>query len=152
MISNCCPNNKMTTQRKRYHTKDKYKKKRRTTVNCFFFIEFFLYLQYLLIRCTNPLYQVLTNLFGNSKMVSLLEFRNLWRRLERREAGFLRFGNFSRNRDFKWEFKLINHETRKIRKMNCVVKCVFCLFLFFCVLLALSWKTVLIKFLSLNMH
>ena len=30
-------------------------------MNCFFFIEFFLYLQYFLIRCTNSFYQVLTN-------------------------------------------------------------------------------------------
>ena len=51
----------MTIQRKRYCTKDEYKKKRWTAVDCFFFIEFLLYLQYLLVRCTNPFYQVLTN-------------------------------------------------------------------------------------------
>ena len=32
-------------------------------MNCFFFIEFFLYLQYLLIRCTNSFYQVLTRTY-----------------------------------------------------------------------------------------
>ena len=35
-------------------------KKKWTAMNCFFFIEFFLYLQYLLVRCTNSFYQVLT--------------------------------------------------------------------------------------------
>ena len=29
-------------------------------MDCFFFIEFFLYLQYFLVRCTNPFYRVLT--------------------------------------------------------------------------------------------
>ena len=53
----------MTIQRKKYHTKNGYKKKRWTAMDCFFFIEFFLYLQYLLIRCTNSFYQVLTTLF-----------------------------------------------------------------------------------------
>ena len=51
----------MTIQRKRYRTKNEYKKKW-TAMNCFFFIEFFLYLQYLLIWCTNPFYQVLTSI------------------------------------------------------------------------------------------
>ena len=36
------------------------KKKKQIAMNCFFSIEFFLYLQYLLIKCTNPFYQVLT--------------------------------------------------------------------------------------------
>ena len=51
IISNYCLNNKMTTQKKNC-TKNEYKKKLN---NCelFFFIEFFLYLQYFLIRCTN---------------------------------------------------------------------------------------------------
>ena len=50
----------MTTQKKKYRMKNEYKKKW-TAVNCFLFIEFFLYLQYLLVRCTNSFYQVLTN-------------------------------------------------------------------------------------------
>ena len=45
--------------KKKYRTKNEYKKKLN---NCklLFFLEFFLYLQYFLIRCTNSFYQVLT--------------------------------------------------------------------------------------------
>ena len=76
----------MTIQRKKYCTKNKHKKKW-TAMDCFFFIEFFLYLQYLLIRCPNPFYQVLTckffwilqillnstNLFGFCKFFWILQ-------------------------------------------------------------------------------
>ena len=52
----------MTIQKKNIVQKNEYKKKMDSD-GIFFFIEFFLYLQYFLVRCTNPFYQVLTNSF-----------------------------------------------------------------------------------------
>ena len=47
---------------------------------------------------------------SNPKMVSPLGSRNLWRRLGRPKARFPRLNNFSRNGNFRREFRLTNHE------------------------------------------
>ena len=72
MISNCCPNNKWQSKEKNILRRMNIKKKR-TAVDCFLVIEFFLYLQYLLVWCTNSFYQVLT-IHVKTKIIDFAKF------------------------------------------------------------------------------